>query len=74
MKIYKTKLMIQRAGKEPARLCFLEIGASSEQEALDIATKEGNEQYENVCVVLGNSRDETTRIWAELVKSEAEED
>ena len=74
MKIYTTKLMIQKEGKDPARLCFLEIGAASAQEALDIATEEGNKRYENACVILGNHRDETTRIWAELVNSEAEED
>lgn len=74
MRIYKIKLMIQKEGKDPERLCFLDIGAASEQEALDIATEEGNEHFERVCATLGRRCDETTRIWAELTYSEAEED
>ena len=66
MKEYETQLMIQKAGTEPARIGFLYVLADSEQEALDIAQAEGDKAYENVCKLTGN-RNETTRIWAELV-------
>jgi hypothetical protein len=64
--VYETKLMIQKAGKKPARLGFLEIEADSEKEALDRACAEGLEAYDRACALIGH-RDETTHIWAELV-------
>lgn len=70
MKTYEVKMMIQKAGKEPARLGLLDVEAASEQEALDIATAEGIDHYNLVCEDLGRHPDETTQIWAEL----AEED
>ena len=66
MKTYETKLMISKAGKKPARLGFLDVTAASEQEALDIACAEGLKAYDRSCTLTGR-RDETTRIWAELV-------
>ncbi|MBP1581120.1 MAG: hypothetical protein J6A26_01820 [Oscillospiraceae bacterium] len=66
MKLYETQLMIQKAGREPARLGFLDVLADSEQEALDIAKAEGLKAYESSCALIGR-RNETTRIWAELV-------
>ena len=70
MNLYETQLMIQKAGAEPARLCFLDVLADSEQEALDIAKAEGDKAYENVCKLTGR-RNETIRIWAELVSQTA---
>ena len=66
MKSFEVKLMIQKAGKKPARLGFLDVLADSEQEALDIAKADGEKAYENACKLTGR-RNETTRIWAELV-------
>ena len=66
MNLYETQLMIQKVGAEPARLGFLDVLADSEQEALDIAKAEGDKAYENACKLTGR-RNETTRIWAELV-------
>ena len=71
MKEYETQLMIQKAGTKPARIGFLCVLANSEQEALDIAKAEGDKAYENVCKLTG-SRNETTRIWAELVSEPTE--
>lgn len=71
MKEYETQLMIQKAGTEPARLGFLDVLADSEQEALDIAKAEGDKAYENACKLTGR-RNETTRIWAELVSEPTE--
>lgn len=66
MKTYETKLMITKAGKKPACLGFLDVTAASEQEALEKATAEGLAAYERSCATTGR-RNETTRIWAELV-------
>lgn len=71
MKLYETQLMIQKAGTDPARLGFLHVLADSKQEALDIAKAEGDKAYENACKLTG-LRNETTRIWAELVSQPAE--
>lgn len=66
MQTYETQLMIQKPGKKAARIGFLDVEAASEQEALDIAKAEGIKAYDNACSVIGH-RDETTRIWAELI-------
>ena len=66
MKMYETQLMIQKDGRKPARLGFLDVEASSEQEALELAKAEGLKAFDRACAVIGH-RDETTRIWAELV-------
>ena len=66
MKTYETKLIIQKAGKKPARLGFLDVTAASEQEALDIAAAEGNRCLANARSLTGK-HDNTTRVWAELV-------
>ena len=66
MREYETQLMIQKAGTKPARIGFLDVLANSEQEALDIAKAEGLKSYERSCALTG-IRNETTRIWAELV-------
>ena len=67
METYEVKIMAQKAGREPARLGFFDVEATSEQAALDIATAAGKKHYDNVCKVLGHHRDETIRIWAELM-------
>lgn len=71
MQMYETQLMIQKPGRKPARLGFLDVLANSEQEALDIAKAEGDKSYDRACAVIGR-RDETTRIWAELVNKPTE--
>lgn len=67
MRTYELKIMAQKAGKKPARLGFFDVEAESEQEALDIGSACANMHYDNVCATLGKRRDETTRIWVELV-------
>lgn len=69
MKTYETQIMIQKEGREPARIGLLDVEATGEQEALDIAKAEGQKSYDRVCAVTGH-RDETIRIWAELYKEE----
>lgn len=66
MKTYETQLMIQKEGRGPDRIGFMDVEADSEQEALDIAKAEGLKAYDRVCAVIGH-RDKTTRVWAELV-------
>lgn len=70
MKTYETQIMIQKEGREPARLGYFEVEATSEQAALEIATAAGNKKYNEVCEALGHTRDESIRIWAELYKEE----
>lgn len=74
METYEVIIMAQKAGRKPVRLGYYEAVATSEQEALDIATDAGNDHYEHVCASLGHHRDETTRIWAELANRESEDD
>lgn len=66
MKTYEIKLMIQKAGRKPARLGFYDVEASSETRALEIAAAAGRKHHRNVCKELGINPDNGTRIWAEL--------
>lgn len=71
MKTYEVNMMIQKPGKDPARVGILEVTAETEQEALDIATDIGKDHYKNACATAGIRPNETTRIWAELAKNSA---
>ena len=65
MKTYELKLMIQKSGRKPARLGYIDVEATCKKEALAKAHAEGMAAYERSCAITGR-RDETTRIWAEL--------
>lgn len=64
MKTFEIKIMAQKAGKEPARLGYYEVEATSERRALEIANAAARKQRETLCEILG--RDAEARIWAEL--------
>lgn len=72
MNTYEVKIMAQKQGKEPVRLGFYDVEATSEQVALEIATAAGKKHFDNVCEILGHKPNATVRIWAELAKEDEE--
>ena len=70
MREYVINIMAQKTGKDPVRLGYYEVEATSEQVALEIATHVANKNLDDLSKALGRRIDETMRIWAEPAEDE----